>query len=221
MRLSGEALGVIDAQRGFYPAAEGQRLGLDGFGELPVEHAEVINPELNKLLGYYAARGFEIFTTQDWHPIDTAHFDEKPNFQTTWPRHCVANTAGAFFHPDLAIPLSSEHFYKGKENLTRGEDDTSYSGANGKNTSGIKLIDWLRKNEVQRVALGGLTYDYCVKATAVDLCKAGFNVVVLSDATAAVSSESRKLAFEAMHEAGVNFDTPDHHLNVLRNTVKG
>jgi nicotinamidase/pyrazinamidase len=42
-----------------------------------------------------------IAATRDWHPEQTNHFGFPPDFIKTWPVHCVANTEGAEFHPDL------------------------------------------------------------------------------------------------------------------------
>jgi nicotinamidase-related amidase len=64
------AFGLIDAQRGFMPAEEGERLGLPGFGELGVPRGEEIVANANALLSACVIR----FTTQDWHPRETAHF---------------------------------------------------------------------------------------------------------------------------------------------------
>ncbi|HSX16139.1 MAG TPA: hypothetical protein VLF40_05080 [Candidatus Saccharimonadales bacterium] len=83
------ALGVIDVQPGFMPAEEGLRLGLPGFGELPVPGGQEIVPKMNRLMAAFAAAGHPIFTTQDFHPRETAHFSETPDYETTWPVHCV------------------------------------------------------------------------------------------------------------------------------------
>lgn len=127
-----KALGIIDAQRGFMPGIEGQRLGIAGFGELPINDGQLIVPRINALIGKFATEEWNIFTTQDWHPLGTAHFDSAPNYKTTWPTHCVGNTPGAALHPQVSLPDTAARFYKGAELLPRGEDDTSYSGYNAR-----------------------------------------------------------------------------------------
>src|SRR5437879_3300786 len=125
------ALGIIDAQRGFMPAEEGGRLDKLGFGELPIPHGERIVPNINQLIGEFTAKQLAVFTTQDWHPLETAHFSDDPNFNTTWPVHCVQRTPGAELHPEIEYGFSVKQFLKGFEPLKNGADDTSYSGYNG------------------------------------------------------------------------------------------
>ncbi len=187
------ALGIIDAQRGFMPTKEGDRLNTLGFGELPVNDGEAIVPNVNKLLAEYAMRDCLIFTTQDWHPIGTAHFSEDPNYTTTWPIHCVGGTPGAELHPEIIVPSITEKFKKGTEILLRGEDDQSYSGYSGINEHGERLGDKLMRLGIKQVALGGLALDYCVGKTALDLkTELGLDVVVAIDATRGIAEESTK-----------------------------
>lgn len=211
------ALGIIDAQRGFMPAEEGERLGLPGFGELGVANGERIVPRLNTLLGTFALRGLPTFTTQDWHPVGTAHFAAEPNFNTTWPEHCVAETAGAALHPDLKLNDDTKKFYKGAEKLEKGEDDTSYSGMNAfRFTDDLWLPNWLKEDQVTAVALGGLALDYCVKATALDLKqKMGLDVIVVIDATAPVAQETGLAALDELEKNDVRFATTDELLKEL------
>jgi len=215
MNTTNVAVGIVDAQRGFMPADEGQRLNVDGFGELPIERGQRVVAPINKLLGAATLRSLVRFTTQDWHPRGTAHFAAEPNFATTWPEHCVQDTPGAEIHPDIKVPAGTVTIKKGNEVLARGEDDTSYSGANGKTADGELLGDVLRERGVTEVVLGGLALDHCVKATALDLKKQGFDVFVAMDATAAVAKET---GFDAIHElekAGITLTTTAQYLNRL------
>jgi len=189
--MNGLALGIIDAQRGFMAASEGVRLGVGGFGELPVPDGEHIVPAVNLLLAAAATRGLFTFTTQDWHPVSTAHFSETPDFTATWPVHCIGNTAGAELHPQLVVPGSTEAFRKGMEVLTKGEDDLSYSGYYSVNAQGKSLGERLREGGAAEVVLGGLALDYCVGKTALDLrAKLGLDVAVAIDATRGIADES-------------------------------
>lgn len=208
------AFGLIDAQRGFMPAAEGERLGVKGFGELPINQGEEIVNNANALLGELALK----FTTQDYHPYGTAHFDVNPNFKTTWPPHCVGGTAGAELHPEINLPDDTEQFYKGAEILEKGEDDTSYSGYNAlRFEDDLPLPEWLQRQEVTDVILGGLALDYCVKATALDLRqKAGLNVTVVTDATEPVAQETGLQAIDELEAIGVRFATTEEILQEVK-----
>lgn len=206
-----EAFGIIDAQRGFMPAEEGLRLQTQGFGELPVPEGEYIVEPINNLLGWFAARGAEVFTTQDWHPKVTAHFSDNPNFTTTWPVHCVDGTLGAEIHPQIALPTTRERFIKGFDELERGEDDTSYSGHFAIDpVLGLSLPEWLHRHNVANVYLAGLALDYCVQATAVDLkVTDGFDVTVITDATRGISDQTSQAALTKFRELGIKTITSE------------
>lgn len=196
--------GVIDAQRGFMPAEVGAVLGVAGFGELGVAEGDVIVPLVNRVMAEVTARGGYVFTTQDWHPAATAHFSATPNFTTTWPVHCVAETAGADFHPQLVFPTGTAHFRKGMDVLVRGEDDTSYSGYYATDANGARLPDVLRAQGVTTLYLAGLALDYCVGSTALDMVQhLGIPVVVLLDATRPVAATTGAAMVERFGQMGV------------------
>lgn len=211
------ALGIIDAQRGFMPAEEGERLQVAGFGELPIQDGAATVPAINRLLEQAATNDIPVFTTQDWHPQGTAHFAPEPNFNTTWPVHCVATTPGAELHPEITVPEQADVFYKGAEILERGEDDTSYSGYNAlRFVDDQKLPEWLQERAVTKVILGGLALDYCVKATALDLRQqADLEVVIAVDATKPVAQDTGLAAIKEMEQAGITFATTDEIIRML------
>lgn len=210
------ALGIIDAQRGFMPPEEGKRIGTAGFGELSVPDGEQIVPNVNRLLAAFALHGHMTFTTQDWHPVGTAHFSDQPNFTTTWPVHCVGSTPGAMLHPDISLPHATDRFWKGTETLSRGEDDMSYSGYYGSNDAGESLGKTLRDRGIVKVVLGGLALDFCVGKTALDLrTKLGLDVVVAIDATRGITDESTSSMLEAFADSGITITTTDDILAQL------
>lgn len=208
-----EALAVIDIQNGFMPIeVEG-----DGRGELPVTGGPEIIAPVNKLIGAYAAKGALIFTTQDWHPVGTAHFSDTPNYDTNWPEHCVADTQGAMIDERVDLPDSAVQFIKGFELLTDGEDDTSYSGYNGIEVpTGVGLPERLKADAIEQVTVVGLALDYCVAATALDIRrKMGIAVRVAIDATRGISEERTKGILEEFAEAGVQLVTSDDVIREL------
>ena len=210
------ALGVIDVQPGFMPAEEGVRLGLPGFGELPVPGGQEIVPKVNRLMAAFAAAGHPVFTTQDFHPRETAHFSDAPDYETTWPVHCVGGTPGAELHPGLVVPEGAMRLKKGTTALRPGEPDNSYSGYNGRGEYGERLSGYLSKHDVRHVALTGLALDYCVGKTALDLrLREGLDVTVVLDATRGIADESVRdmLAQFALH--GIKTTTADELLAQL------
>ncbi|MBP9738918.1 isochorismatase family protein [Candidatus Saccharibacteria bacterium] len=217
-----KAFGAIEAVRGFMPAEEGIRLGIPGFGELPAPSGQEIVVPINNLFGAFALRGYENFTSQDWHPLGTAHFaqnGEEPNFDTTWPIHCVANTPGAELHPNIVVPGNRTRFIKGFESLRPGEADTSYSvwSAKAPLLEDLSFPEWIAKKNITEVTLGGLCLDFCVGLSAIDIRReAGINVVVAIDATRSISEEGTRLMLRRFEQEGIKVATTDEVIADLR-----
>ena len=139
--------------------------------------------------------------TQDWHPESTPHFAKDGGI---WPVHCVGGTWGAELHPAFALPDHAPRVRKG----TNGED--GYSGFTMRDPltddeTPTELEGLFRQRDITRVVVCGLATDYCVKATALDAVRLGFEVTLLTTAIAAVNltagDEDRSLA--EMTDAGV------------------
>lgn len=210
-------LGIIDAQRGFMPAPEGERLDYAGFGELPVTDGQRIVPVVKRLL--WAAGQQNTFTTQDWHPTHTAHFSEEPNFITNWPVHCVAETKGAELHPELESTLgpSVTRFYKGQECLKDGKDDLSYSGYYGTTETGITLPQWMIDRHVKRAVYSGLAFEYCVGMTALDThIQMGIETFVVEEATRPISPEGAAVMKQKFADAGIQIITASDAITLLK-----
>lgn len=182
----GSALIVVDVQNDF---CEGGSLGLPG-GAAAAE-------EISKLAatGGYSA----VVATRDYHIDPGAHFSETPDFKDTWPRHCVAGTPGASFHPALdVVPI--------KAVFSKGEYSAAYSGFEGASGDGKSLDAWLRENDITDVDVVGIATDFCVRATALDAKKAGFGVRVLLDLTVGGSQPTVDATLKDFDEAGVVYE---------------
>jgi len=167
---SSTALIVVDVQNDF----------ADPAGSLYVKGAADVVRMVNGEAGRATAAGASVVYTQDWHPESTAHFAKDGGI---WPVHCVADTWGAAFHPELTVVGPSVR--KG----ANGED--GYSGFTMKDpttgeTMPTELEGMLRQKGITRVVVVGLATDYCVSATALDAARLGFGTEVLQDAIAAV-----------------------------------
>ncbi len=173
-----DALILVDVQNDFCPG-----------GALPVPEGDRVVPPLNTLLG--RVRAFAV-ATRDWHPPTHCSFRPQGG---PWPIHCVAGTPGADFHPALHTGRVAQVISK----ATR-PDEEAYSGFQG-----TQLADLLRKRGVRRVFVAGLATDYCVKATALDAVKNGFEVTVLEDAIRGVEVQPGDCAraLEEMKRAGI------------------
>lgn len=221
-----EALLIIDMQRGFMPASEGERLGEAGFGELPVAGGELLIPKINELtMAFQGLRRNHVDWTRDAHPHQTAHFSEDPNYIDTWPPHCVFGTAGSELHPDLYIAQHGMFpgYLKGEQPCESPADDDSYSGALARNPfSGKLLPDELRANGIDTVTITGVAlgdgaeHKLCVDSTAADFHNLGFNVTVVTDATEAVLPENKEICFRNLGDMGIRLATTEEVLNYAR-----
>jgi nicotinamidase/pyrazinamidase len=187
----GSALVIVDLQNDF----------ADPAGGLSVAGGDVIVPTVNGEIAMARSNGALVVATQDWHPESTPHFAKDGGI---WPVHCVADTWGAALHPDLALPDDAPRVRKG----ANGED--GYSGFTMRDpTTGetipTELESILRAADVERVVVVGLATDYCVKATALDAVRLGYETALLTDAVAAVDLEPGDggRALDELREAGV------------------
>lgn len=188
-----EALILIDVQNDFCPG-----------GALPVTEGDRVVPVLNRYIEKFTKDGLPIFATRDWHPAKTSHFNTGGG---PWPPHCIQGSRGAQFHPDLKLPPDVVIVSAGM-----GADEDGYSGFLGRDGRGVTLADLLRQRGVERIIVGGLATDYCVKHTVLDAIKEGFEVVVLKNAVRGVNLDpgDSERAFEEMSRAGARITSePD------------
>ncbi|KKT81921.1 MAG: Nicotinamidase [Candidatus Yanofskybacteria bacterium GW2011_GWA2_44_9] len=189
------ALLVVDVQNDFCPG-----------GALAVPEGDLVIEPLNRMIEYFDRKGLPVFFSRDWHPEDTEHFK-------TWPAHCVQNTQGAEFHPDLLKPISAKVITKGFS-----KKDDGYSPFEGVY---LKGDDWptpcqllLGQPQGTSLYIGGLATDYCVKAACLDAVKFGYSVYLLTDACRAVNLKpmDEAEALEEMRRTGVVFTTTEEAL---------
>jgi len=153
-----DALIIVDVQIDFCPG-----------GALPVPDGDRIVPAVNEYIEMFRIVGQPVFATRDWHPENHISFRENGGI---WPRHCVQNTEGAKFHPDLKLPPDAFIISKGER-----PELEAYSGFQG------TLLDSLLKERgIKRVFICGLATDYCVKNTAIGALNLGYTTFILSDA---------------------------------------
>ena len=179
------ALLVVDVQNDFCAG-----------GALEVPGGDRVVEPLNRYIGEAVEQGWPVYASRDWHPPVTSHFRE---YGGEWPPHCVQNTPGAAFHPDLRLPPSAVVVTTGQ-----APDDPGYSALGGQTPEGKSFLADLRERQVQHLYVGGLATDYCVKHSVLDARRAGLEVTVLTDAIAGVEvrpGDSAR-AIEEMRAAG-------------------
>jgi len=187
----GVALIVVDVQNDF----------ADPAGSLSVRGAAGVIPVINAEVAAARTAGSLVVCTQDWHPDHTPHFAKDGGI---WPDHCIQDSWGAALHPALEVPDGTPIVRKG----ANGED--GYSGFTMRDPVTGEQIPTLLGGLLQEaganeVVVTGLATDYCVKATALDAARLGFDTIVLSDAIAAVDLQpgDGDRALDELRAAGV------------------
>jgi nicotinamidase/pyrazinamidase len=182
------ALVVVDVQNDF----------ADPSGSLYVWEGEAVVPVANGQIAEAEAGGALIVYTQDWHPESTPHFEKDGGL---WPVHCVHDTWGAMFHPDLRV--NGDVVRKG----IGGEDGYSAFSVRDPlsgDTAPTILHGLLADRGVERIVICGLATDFCVVETVTDARALGYPVVVIRDGIRAVDRKagSGKRALQLMLSAG-------------------
>jgi nicotinamidase/pyrazinamidase len=174
------ALIVVDVQNDF---CEG--------GSLAVAGGADVAGSVSSLAASYD----HVVATKDYHIDPGAHFGNPPDYVDTWPVHCLVGTAGSDFHPAF-VPDRVEAVF------TKGEHAAAYSGFEGF-SAGEGLASWLRSRDVTSVDVVGIATDHCVRATALDAAREGFETTVLLDHTAGVARATTDSAVQQLRDAGV------------------
>lgn len=186
------ALLIVDVQNDF---CEGGSLAVAGGAEV----ARAISAHLSSRAASYD----HVVATQDWHLDPGPHFSDRPNYAESWPPHCVAGSPGAQFHPLLEGALRDV-----EATFRKGAHAAAYSGFEGVGDDAGRstLAGWLHERGVTRVEIVGIATDHCVRATALDAAREGFDTAVLLGLTAGVSPETTEQALRDLAGAGVRLE---------------
>lgn len=174
----GDALIVVDVQNDFCPG-----------GALPVPDGDKVIPVLNDWIAAAQEADVPVIASRDWHPEQHLSFEDEGG---KWPPHCLQDTEGAKFHPDLELP---DDVIKVSKGVRFDQDQYSVFDETG-------LGDFLRDRDIRRIWLGGLAQDVCVRASVLAGREEGFEVHLLAEATRPIDEEKGEEAIDEMSEAG-------------------
>jgi nicotinamidase/pyrazinamidase len=174
----GDGLCLVDVQNDFCPG-----------GALAIEGGDEVIAILNRWIKAALETGIPIYASRDWHPARHVSFKDQGG---PWPPHCIQDTEGAAFHPDLELP-------EGVVKITKGvrfdQDQNSVFDQTG-------LTKQLERDGINRLWIGGLALDVCVLASALGALKAGFDTCLIREGTRPVTAEGGEEALEKMKAAG-------------------
>jgi nicotinamidase/pyrazinamidase len=197
----GVALVVVDVQGDFTTAHKGS-LAVPNTDAPYLEKVSRATEQLKQA-------GLPIFASQDWHPANhmsfaSNHEGKKPfetiklddgRTQVLWPVHCVQGTPAAeiLVKPDLITKV-----------IQKGADSKfdSYSGFKDDGGASTELDKALKASNIKTLIVYGIATDYCVKATALDGLKQGYNVYVVDELCRGVADNTSKAALDEMKEKG-------------------
>jgi len=181
--MTQKALVVVDVQNDFCPG-----------GSLAVTDGDQVVEPLNRMIRFARENIWEIYFSRDWHPAKTAHFEK-------WPVHCVQNTRGAEFHPDLKLPWGYQRFQIISKGMGDADDYSAFDGG--------------MRPQADHLYVGGLATDYCVLWTANRARELGYEVTLLQNACRAVDIKpgDGQRALDQMRENGVRIATTEEVLN--------
>jgi nicotinate phosphoribosyltransferase len=185
------ALIIVDVQNDF---CEG--------GSLAVQGGAVVAKGIADYLGVQSSAG-AIVATLDAHVDPGEHFSDTPDFELTWPKHCVVGTHGGQPHPNVMPALGQIEMW-----FAKGAHEAAYSGFEGRSTtSGESLHEYLKRRRITSVDIVGIATDYCVAATVRGALAHGYSVRILSDLVAAVDPIGGARALKEFAENGVEILT--------------
>ena len=164
----GDGLLLVDPQNDFCPG-----------GSLAVASGDAVMPVLNAWATAAQSAGMPIFVSRDWHPARTTHFKD---YGGVWPAHCVMDTRGAEFHPDLRLTSDAVVVSKGM-----GETEDAYSAFAARDDSNILLSALLKARNVNHLYIAGLATDYCVKNSVLDALNLRLGVTLVPEGMRAVN----------------------------------
>jgi len=177
---SGDALLLVDVQIDFCPG-----------GNLPIPDGDKVVPFLNRVLEMAVRDGVPVILSRDWHPQEHPSFIEHGG---DWPAHCVQDSAGAAFHPELQVPQGAVVLCKG----TRFDQDQ----LNAFDQTGLEVL--LKERGIKRLWVAGLALDVCVLLSVEGAREHGFEVEVLLEGCRPVTEEGGLEAQARMQIAGAH-----------------
>lgn len=182
---TGDLLLIVDPQMDFMPG-----------GTLAIPGGDEIIPLLNEYLTKAIRAKIPIAISRDWHPPNHISFQEQGG---PWPVHCVQNTPGAAFHPDIRIPpnalIVNKAFHSDRE---------AYSALEGVvDSSQLPFTDKLNELGIRRIWIAGLALDYCVYHSAMNGHDLGYEFHVILAACRGITDNATQKALENMRDSDI------------------
>ncbi|HET7368942.1 MAG TPA: isochorismatase family cysteine hydrolase [Gaiella sp.] len=198
--MSGVLLWDVDTQVDFVRAN----------GKLPVPDAETAVPAMERLVRWATETGVTHLATADDHELTDPEISDEPDYETTFPPHCLRGTPGVAKLPETAqrdpLPLSLTPYPPGlvpalvrdrRELLVLKKTYSAFSNPN--------LEPLLEALDPDEVLVFGVATDVCNHAAIMGLLARGRKVAFVEDASRGLSEERVAAALDRWRAGGVRF----------------
>jgi len=181
-------------------------------GKMYVKDAEQLKPIWSEITRYAQRHKIKVVNTADFHYIHSPEIDDSPDFEKTFPHHCLAGTAGAEFiketnptdpilydwdKPYDLMALSLD-FHKSRNIVIRKDAFDVFSG----NKIAEPLLQMLKPEVVVIYGvIANISVDHAVRG----LSKQVKKVVVLTDAIKELAGA--QLPYKSWQKMGVKLMT--------------
>jgi nicotinamidase/pyrazinamidase len=184
-------------------------------GKLYVPDAEETVPAMKRLVDAAREAGIVHVASADDHELTDAEISEKPDFQTTFPPHCLRGTRGALKIPETEqeapVPITleplPERYLSGREFLLLKK---SFDVFTNPNTD--RLLQHLDPDEI---VVFGVATDICDDAAVRGFLDRGRNVRFVADAARGINESEVVACTTAWQTQGVRFTSVDEVISSL------
>jgi nicotinamidase/pyrazinamidase len=184
-------------------------------GKLYVPGAEKTIPAMKRLVAAARAAGVVHVASADDHELTDTEISDEPDFETTYPPHCLRGTRGARKLPEteqedpvpITLEVLPERYLDGREFLLLKK---SFDVFTNPNTD--RLLTRLDPDEI---VVFGVATDVCDDAAIRAFLQRGRAVRFVEDAARGLDETRVTACTAAWREAGVQFTTADEVIRAL------
>ena len=184
-------------------------------GKLYVPGAEATAPAMKRVVDAARAAGLVHVASADDHELTDDEISEQPDFQTTYPPHCLRGTRGARkiaeTEQDDPVPITleplPERHLEGREFLLLKKSFDVFTNPNTE-----RLLERLDPDEI---VVFGVATDVCDNAAIRGFLERGRKVRFVEDAARGLDESRVEACAAAWREQGVEFTTVEKVVSSL------